>query len=325
MAENNRVDHYKPLKWRAWDKYTLDIVRTPAFSMHIEKAMVSEPPEGITYEWGPSGYITEGRNPDYCILYSTRNGISNYCHWTLNEVPLMLLALESGAKDVFFPDELLNGRAPFQVRWLEFMASLFPDVNIIPLSTLEKDTNGIIPVNHDLSNSKRFIGKCAYNNYHNGRATPYCIESMDRIKYRLKSSSDRKMPTHFWIKRNHSRLKNENAAVELMCSLNFDIILLEELTLDEQVQLFSNARVVVGNHGAGLTNLLFCNSGVKIIEIGDIDFIHPSYLDGVFIPGVKATRTYFHVLARVKGLNYTFLESQNYTVDIQRLKELLLS
>jgi hypothetical protein len=321
----NHVNHDKPLRWRAWDEYSLDIVRTPSLSIHIEKTLVSEPPEGITYEWGPSGYITDKKNSDYCIIYTERNGISNYCHWTMNEIPLMLLALESGAKNVVFPDAVLNGELPFQVRWLEILANLFPDKNIMPVSALGHDVDGIIPVNHELSSSKRRIGKCAYNNYHNGRATPYCIQVMDRIKQSFETSCNRKMPKHFWIKRKRSRLKNENAVLDVMRSHGFDIVSLEELTLDEQVQLFSNASVVVGCHGAGLTNLLFCETGAEVIEIGDVDFMHPSYIDGVVIPGRKATRTYFYVLARMKGLSYTFLESQKYIVDIRKLMELLHS
>ena len=38
---------------------------------------------------------------------------------------------------------------------------------------------------------------------------------------------------------------------------NFDIVKLENLSFDEQIYIFSNAKIVIGAHGAGLTNLCF--------------------------------------------------------------------
>ena len=40
------------------------------------------------------------------------------------------------------------------------------------------------------------------------------------------------------------------------------------MPLADQVALFHRAECVVGPHGAGLTNLLFCRSGTPVIEIG---------------------------------------------------------
>jgi hypothetical protein len=79
--------------------------------------------------------------------------------------------------------------------------------------------------------------------------------------------------------------------------------------------------VVVGNNGSGLTNVLSCDTPTRVIEIGDITFVRPSYLDGAFIPETKATRTYFHVLAEGKGLSLKFLESQACVADNRRLTE----
>ena len=48
---------------------------------------------------------------------------------------------------------------------------------------------------------------------------------------------------------------------------SFIIVQLENLTVNEQFKLFKNAVCVIGVHGAGLTNIAFCNPGTKIIEI----------------------------------------------------------
>ena len=39
-------------------------------------------------------------------------------------------------------------------------------------------------------------------------------------------------------------------------------------SLDDDIRLFHRARVVVGVHGAGLTNMLFCAPGAAVVELG---------------------------------------------------------
>lgn len=50
----------------------------------------------------------------------------------------------------------------------------------------------------------------------------------------------------------------------------------ENLSIQEQAELMSGAEVVVGVHGAGFTNLSFCQAGTKVVEIFG-DYIVPCY------------------------------------------------
>jgi hypothetical protein len=47
----------------------------------------------------------------------------------------------------------------------------------------------------------------------------------------------------------------------------FSNVQLETLTLAEQVELFGRARLVIGQHGAGLTNALWMRSGTTVLEL----------------------------------------------------------
>jgi capsular polysaccharide biosynthesis protein len=42
---------------------------------------------------------------------------------------------------------------------------------------------------------------------------------------------------------------------------------LEEITLEEQISADQGAEIVIGAHGAGLTNIIFCNPGAKVLQI----------------------------------------------------------
>jgi capsular polysaccharide biosynthesis protein len=64
------------------------------------------------------------------------------------------------------------------------------------------------------------------------------------------------------------RIVNEAAILRALGSLGFEPCRLESLSLADQIRLFHQAECVVGPHGAGLTNLLFCREGTKVVEIG---------------------------------------------------------
>ncbi len=62
-------------------------------------------------------------------------------------------------------------------------------------------------------------------------------------------------------------LSNEDEFLPLLRKYKFTKIYLEKLSIAEQVHLFRSASHVIAPHGAGLTNILFAPSNVKILEI----------------------------------------------------------
>ena len=53
----------------------------------------------------------------------------------------------------------------------------------------------------------------------------------------------------------------------LIKQMNFSKVYLEDLSIIEQISIFNNANYIIGIHGAGLSNIVFCNKKVKIFEI----------------------------------------------------------
>lgn len=63
------------------------------------------------------------------------------------------------------------------------------------------------------------------------------------------------------------RIVNENRLIPILKEQGFQILANEELSLAEQIKLFSQADVLVANHGAGMSNMLFMKDNSKIIEL----------------------------------------------------------
>lgn len=302
-------------KWREWEVYQPDVIRTPAQTIHIDSVLPSEPPTGIDYHFCPTGYFTNGRDRNLCVIPTQWRNVDNYCHWMLSELPLIHLAMESGAKTVAMPKALLRPRTSYQVRSWEVLREIFPNV---ATRRFRSGMNGIVPVNHDTSSSRRLIGQCEYRYYHHVRATPYTLEMFGSFRQRLRRSND-VPPKRVYINRTTRRLNNEEEIQAALKRAGFAVVTLEQMTLDQQCQLFSGAEIVVGFHGAGLTNLVFAGPQTRVIEIVDRDCVSPCYLDGVVIPGQRATRTYFHMIAAMRGMEYSCIESEMYVMDPDRL------
>lgn len=73
------------------------------------------------------------------------------------------------------------------------------------------------------------------------------------------------------------RIRNKESFKRALSRLGFQTYVLEDMTPEEQIDLFYDAEVVVGTHGAGLTNVLF-SPHVKVLELFPRDFIEPHYL-----------------------------------------------
>jgi len=65
----------------------------------------------------------------------------------------------------------------------------------------------------------------------------------------------------------YRNFSNEDDVFALFEAKGFVRYELSKLSLTEQILLMNNAEIVVGEHGAGLTNFLFCRSGTLAIEL----------------------------------------------------------
>lgn len=71
------------------------------------------------------------------------------------------------------------------------------------------------------------------------------------------------------------RFTNQAEVWSALEAKGFQSLRLEQLSWAEQINAFRHAKVIVGAHGAGLANLIFCAPGVRVLEL-----FHRRYLNG---------------------------------------------
>ncbi len=86
------------------------------------------------------------------------------------------------------------------------------------------------------------------------------------------------------------RLQNEERLCALLSARGFTIIRCETMTFRQQVREFAAAEIVVGLHGAGLSNILFCSRGTRVVEIVPPRYQFPAYQELALAVGLQYER-----------------------------------
>jgi capsular polysaccharide biosynthesis protein len=142
----------------------------------------------------------------------------------------------------------------------------------------------------------------------------------DKLALSSKNQGESNTPQKIYIARRRRHWRNVINETELLAKLRplgFKHFYLEDMPIQEQVRLFHNARFVVGPHGSGLVNLVYCKTGTRVVEIATP--VRPSGL--------------FRIIAHDRGLkyvNYVGSASQircdesNIQCDVDGLIQLIL-
>ncbi|MBD2664384.1 tetratricopeptide TPR_2 [Richelia sinica FACHB-800] len=73
------------------------------------------------------------------------------------------------------------------------------------------------------------------------------------------------------------RVINEDELLALLQIYGFQPVILESMSVAEQAALFAQAEIVISPHGSGLTNLVFCQPGTKVIELFSPNYVYHCY------------------------------------------------
>lgn len=218
----------------------------------------------------------------------------NHYHWLVDIVPRLQLVREelAGGWPVLVPPKLRPAQE--EILAASLRAAGTQDAQVI------RAPSGIIRIAH-------LLVPTAMN--HSLDIVPEQHSFLRRAMGPVKTGS-----TRLYVSRadtNIRRIANEAEVCELLTQFGFEIVTLSGRSLTEQAQLFANADCVIGHHGAGLVNTMFCTSGATLIEI---------FQDGHFAPC-------FARIARLGSLRYAYLVGDpvglDTVVDVQNIGRLL--
>ena len=193
------------------------------------------------------------------MLAQGASGYNNYSHWLLDIIPrIKIFSFTKKRVD----NICLNKPTQLQLETLRIIG--YDKINFINSQKYK----------HILAENL-FI--CTHPNYKTGTIMqahskiPTWIIKYVRNQYKfLKIRKKKKIK--IFIDRSdsgfsHCRLINNNYIKKYLLRNNFKIVKLSEFSFKQQINLFYNAGLIIGPHGAGLANLIFCKKNTKVIEL----------------------------------------------------------
>lgn len=207
------------------------------------------------------------------IVLTSYYGINNFCHILLDQLPRLYFPSEYygiNSLPTIYVDKESNGllerliensKLPLKINYLE---------NGVNYKFSEAYLTA--PLNHPINNGDEKLVKFI--------RLAFCTQNFERPS----------ITNRLFVERPLGRrgIENKSEAISILNSFGFSVVELESLTISEQAQLFASAEIVVSPHGAGLSNLIFCQKGTTVIEIFGERYGTPA----------------FAILAASLGLNY---------------------
>lgn len=187
-------------------------------------------------------------------LVTGGGGNHNYYHWLFDSISRLYIAqslINNGEKAKYL---IPDNRLPFQKETLTMLG----------ISTENQISSYI--------HSHLKVSQCIVTSHPNQDPSkiPNWIIGFLRDKL-LPHSSGENFSPYVYIERGDSsngrQLLNEKELINCLKKLGFRSFRLSELTVASQISLFSKAKMVVGVHGAGFTNLTFASEGCIVYEL----------------------------------------------------------
>jgi tetratricopeptide (TPR) repeat protein len=119
---------------------------------------------------------------------------------------------------------------------------------------------------------------------------------------------------------NRRSLVNEEQVENLLKKQGFAIYCMEKYSFEEQISIMKNARIIVAPHGAGLTNIIFCHAGARIIEL-----VMDKYPNKLFYElSLVCRHKYYPILGECTGTNYNDSDKGfKWTIDLNKIQQVL--
>ncbi len=228
-------------------------------------------------------------------VWITQNWTWMYFHW-ITDALTRLIASEQYTKGYHVILPISYKKYPFVLKSLELLnyeIFWYSEDERVSIDQLILPTQTAIPGNYNEELLKKLRAKFIKNN------------NTSKIIYISRKNASQRY------------INNEDELIDLLVQYGVDVHIFENYEFEEQIELMSKAKCVIGLHGAGLTNMLFMPEGGMVLEIrneGDAEnncyFSMASALD----------LDYYYILGKGDSLNTS---NVNIEVSIQNFRDVL--
>ena len=199
--------------------------------------------------------------PVFFFIYN----FDNYYHFLYDTLPYLYTYLHI-KKEIPDLKLLINYPNKYKKDFYRF--------NLEFLEKIVKKDDLLIHIDNNIYSRIYISSSLTHGGFSNNPPRPEIYEIYDIIKSNIHSINT-VLPEYIYISRRtwinndktnigtdyttRRKMINEDLLVENLIKLGFIELFAENLTTDEKIRLFSNAKVIIGSIGGGMANLLFSN------------------------------------------------------------------
>lgn len=257
------------------------------------------------------------------ILFMGGNGSFNYYHWLIEIIPKFLyindeILSKNNIDCIIFSSDVRKNKS-----FGEILKAILIDINLnIKIDFIEPNYDiyaenlfYMSTFNNIVFNSKNKLSDVSYSYF--------CAKSLKNISEKLigyyySGVKEQTKRNKIFLARNAEQVRsyNQDEVLSFFQEQGFIPVLLNNMSMQEQINIFQNADFIVGPSGAAWSNIIFCRSGTKMIS---------------WLPKSLEQFSSFSSLAKIFECDLHFLISNaidenlmhsDYVVDINSLNEL---
>jgi len=131
-----------------------------------------------------------------------------------------------------------------------------------------------------------------------------CQWLRSKLLNQIGNGDSESLPSRIYVSRKNARFRkvvNYEEVMDTLSSYGFEECVLEEMSVENQVKLFSNADFIIGPSGSGLVNIIFCDSNTSLLEIAS-----------------KSSGSTYYQLTKILGINQRFMFGR--PIEVQDLQ-----
>lgn len=230
-------------------------------------------------------------------------GNRNYAHWVVDILATLPADVsEEDSAHLLLPEVL----STWQRGYIDLLPQLKPRMLFVGReSSVKCDT--LVCISQAVSDSGHFP---------HPERLPLINKLIERTR---QNSSGRKR--RIYVSRQDSgarKLINESEVIALAQEFNFEVVLTSKMSVPEQISAFADCEMVMGPHGAGMANVIFCPSNTLFLELLTDTYMQWSMRRLASVASLR----YGCVVGREVG-SANVQQEKSWSVDISQVRKAL--
>lgn len=239
----------------------------PEISLQLSKNYLVETHKNSILKTGTKKLIQKKIFGNVLSLVQGISAVDNYGHWLLDILPKLCISEKYSNLNDFDAIYLPNIKKKFQLDSLKYF-------NINPNKYIDGS------VFRHIYADKFTIPQHPYwkiNEYQMDTVANIDSDIITNLREKFLKKNDNFEEKKIFIDRSdskffHSQIENLDEVYDLLKKNKFEILKLSNFSFEDQINYFNNAKIIIGAHGAGLCNLIFCRPKTKVIELSNKEF-----------------------------------------------------